>query len=493
MNYRMIFNIIGKILCVEAAFMLPALLISLFGGEGRAALGIALTMAAMAAAGLPLAFLRLKRRNLYAREGFVTVGLAWVLVSAFGALPFLISGAIPNYIDCLFETVSGFTTTGASILSDVESMPRGLIYWRSFTHWLGGMGVLVFVLALSPVTAKDSGESMHLLRAESPGIRASKLVPRMRRSATILYGIYIGLTLLQLILLLLGRMSLFDSVTVTFGTAGTGGFGIKNDSMMSYSPYLQNVVTVFMLLFGVNFGIYYLLLKRSFRTALQEEELRMYLIMMLVATGIITAATYRLYTGGYALADALRHAAFQVVSITTTTGYCSIDYECWPQICHTVLLTLMIVGACAGSTGGGTKCSRVIILLRSLKVEVQKLLHPGMARPVKLNKKTVSEETVRGVYAFYGMYALIAIVSLLLVSLDGFGFETNLSAMLSCLNNIGPGFQVVGPTGNFGSFSPLVKLVLTLDMLIGRLEVFPMVVLCVPQVWRRDHTVRRAL
>ena len=492
MNYRMIVRLMCTTLRIVAVLMAPALLVSLGYNEMSAALSFGVTMTLMLGLSLASGFLKPVKTTLYAREGFVLVAVAWIILSMLGALPFLISGAIPNYIDCLFETVSGFTTTGASILSDVESLPKGIIYWRSFTHWLGGMGVLVFMLAISSF-AGHSGDGMFIMRAESTGPQVSKLVPRTAQTARILYGLYIVLTVIQVIFLLAGDMPLFEAVTTAFGTAGTGGFGIKNDSMMSYSPYLQNVVTVFMLLFGVNFGIYYLLLKRSFRTALQEEELRMYLIMMLVATGIITAATYRLYTGGYALADALRHAAFQVVSITTTTGYCSIDYECWPQICHTVLLTLMIVGACAGSTGGGTKCSRVIILLRSLKVEVQKLLHPGMARPVKLNKKTVSEETVRGVYAFYGMYALIAIVSLLLVSLDGFGFETNLSAMLSCLNNIGPGFQVVGPTGNFGSFSPLVKLVLTLDMLIGRLEVFPMVVLCVPQVWRRDHTVRRAL
>ena len=354
------------------------------------------------------------------------------------------------------------------------------------------MGVLVFMLAISSFAGR-SGDGMFIMRAESPGPQVSKLVPRTAQTARILYSLYIALTCIQVVFLLAGGMPLFDAVTTAFGTAGTGGFGIRNDSMMSYSPYLQNVVTVFMLLFGVNFGIYYLLIRRSFREALREEELRMYLIMILAATGVITAATLRFYTGGHALADALRHAAFQVVSITTTTGFCSIDYESWPQICHTVLLTLMIVGACAGSTGGGTKCSRVIILLRSLKVEIQKLLHPGMVRPVTLNKKTVPEETVRGVYAFYGMYALIAVGSLLLVSLDGFDLETNLSAMLSCLNNIGPGFRLVGPTGNFGSFSPLVKLVLTLDMLIGRLEIFPIVLLCLPQVWRRDHTIRRAL
>lgn len=492
MNYRMIVRLVCSTLRIVAVLMAPALLVSLGYNEMGAALSFGVTIGLMLLLSLTGRFLKPVKTTLYAREGFVLVAVAWIILSMLGALPFLISGAIPNYIDCLFETVSGFTTTGASILSDVESLPRGIIYWRSFTHWLGGMGVLVFMLAISSFAGR-SGDGMFIMRAESPGPQVSKLVPRTAQTARILYSLYIALTCIQVVFLLAGGMPLFDAVTTAFGTAGTGGFGIRNDSMMSYSPYLQNVVTVFMLLFGVNFGIYYLLIRRSFRAVLHEEELRMYLIMVLVATGIITAATYRLYTGGHALADALRHAAFQVVSITTTTGFCSIDYESWPQICHTVLLTLMIVGACAGSTGGGTKCSRVIILLRSLKVEIQKLLHPGMVRPVTLNKKTVPEETVRGVYAFYGMYALIAVGSLLLVSLDGFDLETNLSAMLSCLNNIGPGFQLVGPTGNFGSFSPLVKLVLTLDMLIGRLEIFPIVLLCLPQVWRRDHTVRRAL
>ena len=492
MNYRMILRLVCSTLRIVAVLMAPALLVSLGYNEMSAALSFGVTIGLMLLLSLTGRFLKPVKTTLYAREGFVLVAVAWIILSMLGALPFLISGAIPNYVDCLFETVSGFTTTGASILSDVESLPRGIIYWRSFTHWLGGMGVLVFMLAISSFAGR-SGDGMFIMRAESPGPQVSKLVPRTAQTARILYSLYIALTCIQVVFLLAGGMPLFDAVTTAFGTAGTGGFGIRNDSMMSYSPYLQNVVTVFMLLFGVNFGIYYLLIRRSFREALREEELRMYLIMILAATGVITAATLRFYTGGHALADALRHAAFQVVSITTTTGFCSIDYESWPQICHTVLLTLMIVGACAGSTGGGTKCSRVIILLRSLKVEIQKLLHPGMVRPVTLNKKTVPEETVRGVYAFYGMYALIAVGSLLLVSLDGFDLETNLSAMLSCLNNIGPGFRLVGPTGNFGSFSPLVKLVLILDMLIGRLEIFPIVLLCLPQVWRRDHTIRRAL
>ena len=468
MNYRMIVRLLCSTLRIVALLMSPALLISLGYHETGAAIGFGVTMALMLGLSLATRFFRPTKTALHAREGFVLVAVAWIMLSLLGALPFRLSGAIPSYIDCVFETVSGFTTTGASILSDVEALPKGLLYWRSFTHWLGGMGVLVFMLAITSISS-HSGDSMFIMRAESPGPQVSKLVPRTAQTARILYGLYIALTFIQAIFLLAGGMPLLDAVCTAFGTAGTGGFGIKNDSMMSYSPYLQNVVTVFMLLFGVNFGIYYLLLRRSFREVLHEEELRMYLIMLLTATGIITAATYRLYSGGYALADALRHAAFQVVSITTTTGFCSIDYEIWPQICHTVLLSLMIVGACAGSTGGGTKCSRIIILLRSLKVETQKLLHPGMVRPVTLNKKTVPEETVRGVYTFFGVYALIAIGSLLLISLDGFDFETNVSAMLACLNNIGPGFHVVGPTGNFGGFSPLIKLVLTLDMLIGRL------------------------
>lgn len=482
MNYRMIFNIIGKILCVEAAFMLPALLISMFGGEGRAALGIALTMAAMAAAGLPLAFLRLKRRNLYAREGFVTVGLAWVLVSAFGALPFLISGAIPNYIDCLFETVSGFTTTGASILSDVESMPRGLIYWRSFTHWLGGMGVLVFVLALSPVTAKDSGESMHLLRAESPGIRASKLVPRMRRSATILYGIYIGLTLLQLVLLLLGRMSLFDSVTVTFGTAGTGGFGVRNDSAASYSPYCQWVITVFMLVFGVNFNIYFLVLMGQVRKALKNEELKLYVIIVALATALIAVNTAGRFAG---IEETVRTAAFQVASIISTTGYSTADFDLWPQLSRTILLALMFIGGCAGSTGGGAKVVRVLMMGKSVKRSIYRALHPNSVKLIHMDGEVLDDETVDSVNAYMMIYFIIIAACTLLISVDGFSLETNFSAAVSCVNNIGPGLASVGPAMNFSAYSWFSKVVLTLAMLIGRLEIYPILLLFVPSVWRK--------
>ena len=492
MNYRIIVRLLCTTLRLVAALMAPALLVSLGYGETGAALSFALTIGVMLALSMTTCFYRPQKTTLYAREGFVLVAVGWILVSLLGALPFLFSGAIPSYVDCLFETVSGFTTTGASILTDIESLPKGILYWRSFTHWLGGMGVLVCLLAISSFASR-SGDGIFIMRAESPGPQVSKLVPRTAQTARILYAIYAALTVLQMIFLLLGGMPLFDAVTTAFGTAGTGGFSVKNDSMMSYSPYLQNVVTVFMALFGVNFGIYYLLLKRSFREAVREEELRMYLLTILTATCVIFLATARQYSGRFALADALRHAAFQVVSILTTTGFCTVDYEYWPQICHTVILILMVIGACAGSTGGGVKCSRVIILLRSLRVETQRLLHPSMVRPVTLNRKPVPSETVRGVYAFFGVYSLIAIVSVLLISLDGFGFETNVSAMLACLNNIGPGFQQVGPTGNFSAFSPWIKLVLTLDMLIGRLEIFPVLLLLLPQVWRRGHAAKSSL
>lgn len=482
MNYRMIFNIIGKIVCVEAVFMLPALLISLFHGESGAALGFVVAMAASLAVGLPFALAKQRKKSLFAREGFITVGLTWIVVSAFGALPFLISGAIPNYIDCLFETVSGFTTTGATILGDVESLPMGLLYWRSFTHWLGGMGVLVFVLALSPVTAKDSGESMHLLRAESPGIRITKLVPRMRRSATILYAIYIGLTLLQMILLLLGDMPLFDSVTLTFGTAGTGGFGIRNDSIASYSPYCQWVITAFMLIFGVNFNVYYLLLIREFRKALKNEELRLFAGIVIVSVAVIAVNT-----AGYfeSFGETFRASAFQVASIISTTGYCTTDFDLWPELSKVILVMLMFVGACAGSTGGGAKVVRVLVMFKSAKSSIYKALHPNAVKLVHMDGEVLDEDTVGSVNAYMMIYFLIIAGGVLLVSADGQSFETTFTAVVSCVNNIGPGLDAVGPTVNFGIFSYFSKIVLTVSMLIGRLEIYPILMLLVPSVWRK--------
>ena len=482
MNYRMIFNIIGKIVCVEAVFMLPALLISLFHGESGAVLGIAAAIVLALALGLPFALRKPAKKTLYAREGFITVGLTWIAVSAVGALPFLISGAIPSYIDCLFETVSGFTTTGASILSDVEALPTGLLYWRSFTHWLGGMGVLVFVLALSPLTAKDSGESMHLLRAESPGIRITKLVPRMRRSATILYTIYVALTLIQVILLLLGGMPLFDSVTLTFGTAGTGGFGIRGDSVASYSPYCQWVIGIFMIVFGVNFNVYYLLLIRRFRKAFKNEELNVYLAIVLVSTAAIAINTAGRFAGAE---ETVRAAFFQVASIISTTGYSTVDFNQWPQISKMILLGLMFIGGCAGSTGGGAKVVRILLMFKSAKSSIYRVLHPNSVKLLHMDGEVIDDDTVSSVNAYMMLYFIIIAVTTLLVSIDGQSMETTFSAVVACVNNIGPGFDAVGPASSFGALSGFSKLVLTVAMLIGRLEIYPILILMAPGIWKK--------
>ncbi len=482
MNYRVVFNIIGKVLAIVAAFMVPGLVLSIGMHERAAVIAFLLSILLCAAIGLPLALLKPKRKDIFAREGLVTVGLAWILVSLLGAMPFLISGAIPNYIDCVFETASGFTTTGATILSDVESLPRGILYWRSFTHWLGGMGVLVFLLILNPLSDKNSGETMHLLRAESPGIKASKLVPRMKDSATILYLIYIGLTILELMLLLAGSMPLFDAVCMSFGTAGTGGFGVLNDSCASYSPYCQWVITVFMLLFGVNFNVYFLLLMRKFRKALHSEELIVYALIVGTAIVIISINIFRMCTG---LENTLRTAAFQVASIISTTGFSTADFNQWPELSRTILVALMFCGACAGSTGGGAKVIRVIISFKAARRSIYKTMHPNSVRIIHVDGERVSTETAGAVSAYMLVYFIVTAVAILLISLDGMSFETNFTAVVACLNNIGPGLGGVGPMENYSAFSWLSKLILTLSMLIGRLEIYPILLLFTPTVWRK--------
>jgi len=482
MNYRMIVRMLSITLRIVAVLMLPALVIAIGCHEIPAAGAFAITIALMFLLSLTTNVFKPRKTTFYAREGFVITALVWVMLSAVGALPFYLSGSIPSYVDCLFETVSGFTTTGASILNDVESLPYSILYWRSFTHWVGGMGVLVFLLAVSTY-AGGKGDSMFIMRAESPGPQVSKLVPRTMQTARILYLIYTGMTVIEVILLLLGGMPLFDAVTLSFGTAGTGGFGVRNDSIMSYSPYLQWVITIFMILFGVNFGLYYLILMRSFGRVWRDEELRFYLIIILAAVAVITVSILPAMNGN--ISDSVRHAAFQVASLMTTTGYCTLNYEVWPQICHVLLMLLMIVGACAGSTGGGVKCSRIIMLLKSLRVETQRLLHPSMVRPVKMDGKAVPDTTIRTLYAYFGVYSMIALTTVLLLSLEGFSFETSVSAMLACLNNIGPGFDAVGPVMNYSSYSVFSKLLLSFNMLAGRLEIFPILLLFCPGIWTK--------
>ena len=482
MNVKMIGRFLGQIVAMEGLFLLPALSISLYCGEWSAVTGIGISIGIMlaAAAVLWLCFRR-TQGHFGPSEGMVCVGLSWIVLSLLGCLPFYISGHIPKFIDALFEIVSGFTTTGASILADVEALPKGLLYWRSFSHWLGGMGVLVFLLAISPSDKKGGGFTMHLLRAESPGPDVGKLVPRMKNTAVILYSIYIGLTLLNIIALLLGGMSVFESVCTAFGTAGTGGFGIKNDSMASYSPYLQNVTTVFMFLFGVNFSCYYLLLLRNIKGVFKDEELRLYIGLVLTSIVLIVLNVRPLYGS---LKETIRHAAFQVSSIITTTGYATTDFDLWPMFSKGILLMLMVVGACAGSTGGGLKCARVLLLFKSLRRNIHKVTRPNKVELVRTNGKAVNETVIENANAYLAAYVVIIVASFLLLSLDGLGTGTNLSAVLACFNNIGPGLEAVGPTCNYALFSPLSKLVLILDMLAGRLEIFPLLILFSRYTWR---------
>jgi trk system potassium uptake protein TrkH len=402
-------------------------------------------------------------------------------MSLLGCLPFCISGEIPCYVDALFEMVSGFTTTGASVVPNVEGLSKGILYWRSFSHWLGGMGVLVFLLAVAPGDGQGKGFTMHLLRAESPGPNVGKLVPKMRKTAAILYAIYIALTILNVIFLLFGGMSLFESLCTAFGTAGTGGFGIRNDSLASHSPYIQYVTAVFMFLFGINFGCYYLLLLRQFRGVFKDEELRVYIGVVIAAIVIIVLNIRSLYG---TLEETIRHAAFQVSSIITTTGFATTDFDLWPSLSKTVLLALMVIGACAGSTGGGIKVARVLLLFKSLRRNIRQVMHPNRVQVVRNNGAVVEEQVLENTHAYLAAYVVIFIVSVLLISIDGFSTTTNISAVLACFNNIGPGLEAVGPTCNFAGFSVFSKLVLSLDMLAGRLEVFPMLVLLSRATWR---------
>ena len=479
MNRRMIFNTVGLMLKVEAALLLLPALAALIYGES-CLWSILISAAISLAAGFALTLLsRPKSQVIYAREGFITVALAWVAVSAVGALPFYISREIPSYIDAFFETVSGFTTTGASILANVEVMSRGLLFWRSFTHWVGGMGVLVFVMALVPSV---TDRSIHIMRAEMPGPVVGKLMPRARDTASILYKIYVGMTLLQIILLWIGGMPLFESILHAFGTAGTGGFGVKADSIAGYSPYLQWVITVFMLLFGINFNLYYLLLIRRFRAAAQSSECWYYLGIVGVSIALITVNILPMYAN---FREALRLSAFQVASIVTTTGYATADFNLWPQFSKAILLLLMIMGACAGSTGGGLKVSRAVMLFKMVGKEIRHLLHPRSVNSVRFEGKHVDGATLKSVSSYFAIYIICILAICLILSLEPFDLETNLSATLACFNNIGPGLAAVGPASNYAAYSPISKLVLSLAMLLGRLEIYPLLLTLAPSTWIR--------
>ena len=482
MNYKMMGRFIAQILAIEAAFMIPALLISAFGGEKAAAMGFLYSMMVIVAVAALLWLLcRGAKKGFYAKEGLTCTGISWAVMSLLGCLPFVISGEIPNYIDALFEMVSGFTTTGSSVVPAVEDLSKGILYWRSFSNWVGGMGVLVFLLAVVPVSEQKGGFTMHLLRAESPGPNVGKLVPRMKQTAMILYVIYILLTVIDFIFLLFGKMPVFDALCTALSTAGTGGFGIKNDGFASFSPYIQNVTTVFMMLFGVNFSCYYLLLIKQVKSVIRDEELRTYLAVILGAIVLITLNLRSVYD---TLGETIRHAAFQVGTVMSTTGFASTDFDLWPTFSKTIMLCLMFVGACAGSTAGGFKIGRLLLVIKILGRNIRQILHPNRVLVVRNNDDVVDEKVLQNTNGYLAAYAIILVVSLALVSIDGFSVETNVSAVISCFNNIGPGFDVVGPMCNFASYSYFSKLVLIFDMLAGRLEIFPILVLLSGSTWR---------
>jgi trk system potassium uptake protein TrkH len=483
MNYRIVSYVVGRILQMEAViFMLP-LLVSLvyIGAEGTTPIvAFAVSAAISLLLGLFLTYVLGKNNKLlFAREGFAIVSLAWILMSAVGALPFVISGEIPNYIDAFFETVSGFTTTGASILTDVEAMSHGMLFWRSFTHWLGGMGVLVFVMALLP---QDTGRNIHIMRAEMPGPIVGKILPRLSETAKILYIIYAVMTVAEMVLLLLGGMPLFDSVVHSLGTAGTGGFGIKADSIGSYNAYCQWVITIFMLLFGVNFNLYYLILIKQFKTAVKSTELWVYGAIVAVSGVLITLNIDRFYNN---VADSVRHAFFQVASIITTTGYSSVDFNEWPGFSKAIIIVLMFVGGCAGSTAGGIKISRFIIAIKTVFKDIRKMLHPRSVSGVKFEGKKVEERTINSVSLYFAFYFIIFLVIFLLISLEPFDFETNFTAVSACFNNIGPGLAGVGPAASFAGYSDAATLLLSFAMLLGRLEIFPILLLFTPSMWKK--------
>ncbi len=484
MNYQMIGFVIGRILLTEAALLALPLVTALLYGEPAGPFLIPALVLVLV--GLVLSGRKPQRTALYARDGLAVVALAWIAMSAFGALPFVISGDIPNFVDAFFETVSGFTTTGASVLTDVESLSRGGLFWRSFTHWVGGMGVLVFVMAILPMT---DGHGMHLMRAEVPGPSVGKLVSRMSDSAKILYGIYLAMTVIEIILLLAGGMPLFDACVHAFGTAGTGGFSSRALSVGTYqNAYYDIVIGVFMLLFGVNFNLYYFLLVRRFREVFRSEELRAYLLIVTASVLAITVNIVHIYGSA---ATSLRHAFFQVSSIITTTGYSTVDFNTWPTFSKAILVVLMFVGACAGSTGGGIKVSRILILLKSSLADMRKMLHPNAVTTVRLEGKPLTEKNIRGAHVFISVYLVVFVVSFLLLSLEQFDLVTTFTALAACINNIGPGLEMVGPMGSFAAFSPASKLLLSFDMLVGRLEIFPMLLLFAPSIWKRRLVFRR--
>lgn len=477
MNYRMLIYLLCVILLIEAALLLIPLAVALIYGE--TVVPFLITIGILAVIALPGILQKPKNTKIYAKEGFVTVAASWLLMSAFGALPFVFSGAIPNYIDAFFETCSGFSTTGASILRVIEGLPKGILFWRSFTHWIGGMGVLVFMLAILP----QGGHAIYLLRAEVPGPTKGKLVPKLRHTAIILYAIYIALTLTEVIALLIAGLPIYDSLVTSFGTAGTGGFSVMNASIAGYNnPAAEWIIAVFMLIFGINFNLFFLVIVGKWREALKSEEAKVYLSLAFIATAIVCIQTYNMSSN---LEQCIRTSFFQTASIISTSGFSTTDFNVWPALTKALLIFLMFVGSCAGSTAGGVKVSRIIIVFKNTIREIRHMLHPRSVNTVRMDGATVPEETVKSSVNYIALYIAVLIVSVLIVSVDGFSFETNFSGVMACLNNIGPGFDTVGPAGNYADYSIFSKIILSLDMLFGRLEIMPMIILLSPATWRK--------
>jgi len=486
MNRRICFYMNGQLLKLEAALLVLPMLVSLYYKENCFWVYPASIAAALAAGYALTLIFKPGVRTIYAREGFVTVSMAWILLPAFGALPFFLSGEIPSYVDALFETVSGFTTTGASILTDVERMSRSLLFWRSFTHWVGGMGVLVFIMAIIP---SSSDRTIHLLRAEMPGPTVGKLVPKAKDTAKILYLIYIVMTVIEIVILFLGGMPLYDSIVLSFGTAGTGGFAIKADGIASYSAFSQWVIAIFMFLFGINFNLYYLALTKKFKAMLKSEELWTYTAISVFAAVAMSINIYPLYKNA---GECIRHAAFQSASLITTTGYATTDFNLWPEFSRGLIMLLLFVGGCAGSTAGGLKISRSVMLFKIIKREIRKMLHPRSVKSVRFEGKVVDEATLRGVSTYFATYMFSTAIIFILINNEPLGLVTNLTSTITCFNNVGPGLGAVGPAGSFAAYSPYAKLVLTAAMLLGRLEIYPLIIAATPSTWLKKGHKRRS-
>ena len=478
MNYSIVLYILGCVLKFESAFLVLPALVGVIYREHASVSYLAVAVLCLIL-GVLLTHRKPRSTNLYTREGFVAVALSWIIMSIFGAIPFVLTGDIPFYVDALFETISGFTTTGSSILTDVESISKASLFWRSFSHWIGGMGVFVFIMAILPMMG---GSTMNLMKAESPGPSVSKLVPHVKDTAKILYGIYIAITICEATILRALGMPLFDSLTTTFGTVGTGGFGIRNDSIAGYSPAIQITITVFMILSGINYTAYFYILTGKIKELFKIEEVRWYLAIIFGSVAVITWNIRSLYP---TFSETLRHAFFQVGSIITTTGYATTDFDLWPALSKTLLVTLMFIGACAGSTSGGIKVSRILILLKTIRKELSLIIHPRQVKKIRMDGHPVDHETLRSANVFLVVYFVLLLTSMLLISVDEFDFTTNFTSVVTMLNNIGPGLNLVGPTQNFSIFSPFSKFILMFDMLAGRLELFPMMILLMPSTWKR--------